>query len=172
MSHLVVPRKDGFTHACGRVVRVDLSTWSINEMHAPELLDHVRRTITTFVDISLVGRGRGFHYSPHAEAIEAAGRMLGAPADGNLDQTQTEAVSKPATHHPGVVFAYENLEDAEDEAYITGVKGPVFEIFEIEFEQAVKATHDQEATLGAPPTLLVMTTDILGIKRLGVTRKS
>jgi hypothetical protein len=48
---------------------------------------------------------------------------------------------------------------------------PAFEIFEVEFSGAVKATHNQEATFGSPPTLLITTTDIVGFKRMGDTRK-
>lgn len=140
-------------------------------MHARELLEFIQARIPTFTEVSLLGAGRGFHYTPHAEAITRAGRFLGAPIDENLDQTQTEAVSRPATSDPGVVFAYENLSDAEDEAYIGGHEGPDFEIFEVEYRSAVKATHDQEAFLEAPPTLLIMTTDVVGFRRLGVTRR-
>jgi hypothetical protein len=86
-------------------------------MHADELLEHVKKTVRTFENVELVGPGRGFHYTPYADAIEKHGRFLGAPIDENLDQTQAGefgAHSPPATHDPGVVFAYNDIESAEE----------------------------------------------------------
>ncbi len=108
----------------------------------------------TFIDCSLLGPGRAFHYTSHGQEIEAARRFFGAPINANLDQTQMTIPSPAATADPGVVFAYADLQSAIDEAFGD-------QVYEIEYSAAVQATHQQEAgSGGAPPTILVVNRDI------------
>lgn len=139
-------------------------------MTAAELLEFITSDIPTFIDTSLVSGSRAYHYTPHADAIAAAGKFFGAPITGNLDQTQTTLHPEPADCDPGVVFCYEILDTAAEEAFVCDNGGPTYEIFEIEFKCAVRALHRQEAARGATHSLLVLTTDIISYRRLGVTK--
>lgn len=85
---------------------------------------------------------------------------MGAPIDKNLDKTQLSVISKPAAHDLGVVFAYEDLKAAKEEGFGC-------DIIELEFSKAVKARHKQEASLGAPQSLLILNTDITAFKKIG-----
>ncbi|MFC1574855.1 hypothetical protein ACFL3Z_02125 [Gemmatimonadota bacterium] len=129
-------------------------------MTAKEIADFLRAQVPTFQDIEVLSTGRAFHYTPHADRIEAFGRFLGAPLTVNIDRTQDRPESPQATSDPGVVFAYAALSDAVEEGFNT-------EIFEISYQSAVRATHSQEAELGAPPTILISSSEISECRRLG-----
>ncbi|NQS97057.1 MAG: hypothetical protein HQ591_01240 [candidate division Zixibacteria bacterium] len=103
-------------------------------MNAEKLKTFIKNKIPTFDNVGVIGPGTAFHYTMHAEAILADGRFYGAPIDENLDKTQTSLVSKQAKADPGVVFAYELIEDAKEEGF--GCK-----IFKIKYNKAVYAIH-------------------------------
>lgn len=138
-------------------------------MTARELLDHIETNVKTFTNCKLLGAGVAYHYTNHLAAIEAHGGFLGAPIDSNLAQTQVSIPSKPATHNPGVVFAYEDVEEAKLEG------GKKCDIVEITYSAAVEATHEQEAEWAdAPPCILMLTSNIVSYKlvRAAVSRPS
>lgn len=124
-------------------------------MSAQELLAHIESNVKTFTDCKLLGSGVAYHYTNHFAAIEERDGFLGAAIDNNLDQTQVTIPSKAAAHDPGVVFAYEDVEEAKLEG------GKKCDIVEIRYAAAVEATHAQEAEWAeAPPSILILTTDI------------
>ncbi|PCJ86744.1 MAG: hypothetical protein COA57_05910 [Flavobacteriales bacterium] len=128
-------------------------------MTAEELRDFISSNILTFDNLKIIENGVAYHYTTHFDKIEKTGKFLGAPIDKNLDQTQVTLPSKPATNDLGVVFAYLDEEETRDE-------GCDCDIVEIEFTKALKATHVQEATLGAPDTILILNTDIKNYKNI------
>lgn len=128
-------------------------------MTASELLAHITTNVPVFENCTLLGEGKAFHYTTHLDAINAYGGFKGAPIDNDLDQTQGRVPSDPATHDPGVVFAY--LDETE-----TRAEGKNCDILEISFRAAVQATHSQEVTLGAPDTILILNTDITGHRKI------
>lgn len=123
-------------------------------MTSEELQDFIKTNIPTFDNFQIIENGIAYHYTSHFEKILAFGKFLGAPINNNLDQTQLTLVSKPATHDPGVVFAYLNIEDTKEEGFGC-------DVVEIEFKKALRATHTQEASIGAPDTILIMTSEIV-----------
>lgn len=128
-------------------------------MTVEKLKDFIVSNIRTFEDVEIMGEGVAFHYTKHFDKIESLGNFLGAEIDNNLDQTQLKLTSDPATHSPGVVFAYLDEGDSREEGFGC-------DIVEVEFKGAVKATHGQEKTLGAPPTILILNTDIIRFTKL------
>jgi hypothetical protein len=134
-------------------------------MIAEELATFIARNVPTFRVLEVVGPGVGFHYTYYSDAIERSGRFFGAPIDEELDRTQFSLASVPAKHDPGVVFAYENFADAAEEGWGC-------EVYEIQYKKAVLASHMQEELLGAPPTLLILTSEISSFKHLGTHGKS
>jgi hypothetical protein len=134
--------------------------FSSRHMTAHELAAHLLKNVSTFRQPRVIGPGVAYHYSPHRMLIESTGCFLGAPLDTNLDFTQSELVSAPAKHDPGVVFAYVERGDAADEGFGC-------ELFELRYRAAVLAEHIQEAALGAPETVLILTSDIESFECLG-----
>lgn len=124
-------------------------------MTAELLAEFIQINIPTFDNIKILGEGVAFHYTSHYDKIEANKKFLGAAIDINLDQTQITLPSPPATNDPGVVFAYIDEEEARAEG------GEKCTIVNIRFNKAVQATHIQEATMGAPDTILILTSDIV-----------
>lgn len=107
--------------------------------------------------------GRSYHYTVHWQNIQTTGGFLGAPISRNLDQTQTDLQSSPATDANGVVFTYADMQDAIEEGFVV----PGSELIEIDYKEAVQATHSQEATLGAPPSILILVPNIVGYRIVG-----
>ena len=122
-------------------------------MSVEELSEFISQNINTFSNLKIIGKGVAYHYTSHLDKIKKSGKILGAPIDINLDQTQITYPSRPATIDPGVVFAYLEEKDAREEGFNC-------DILEIEFNRAIRATHIQEAALGAPDTILILNTDI------------
>ena len=133
-------------------------------MKVTELKNFVLNNVHTFDHLKIIKNGVAYHYTSYYDKIEKAGRFLGAPIDKNLDQTQLTIPSKQATCTPGVVFAYLDKKDAEEEGFDC-------DIIEIEFCNALQATHVQEVTLGAPDTILIINTDIKKFKKITNTNK-
>jgi hypothetical protein len=139
-------------------------------MTAVQLLAFIEQRIPTFTDLNLLGAGCAFHYTANANAIDASGKFFGAPIDENLDKKQTALHSPPATSDPGVVFGYLKPSDAVEEGFGC-------EIYEIHFREAVSCIHSQEDAFSAehaegepfdyPPTIMILTSDIMHFKRLG-----
>jgi len=125
-----------------------------------ELVGFVKACIPTFVEVRRIGPGSAFHYTSHADAIDRCGKFCGAPITPNLDRTQGGLTSNPASSDPDVVFAYLNINDTAEE----GSGCIVYEIF---FDEAVWAWHIQEKELGAPPTILILTSAITSFRRIG-----
>jgi hypothetical protein len=123
-------------------------------MTTEELQDFIKTNIPTFDNFQIIENGIAYHYTSHLEKILGMGRLLGAPINIDLDQTQMTLVSKPATHDPGVVFGYLNIEDSKEEGFGC-------DIVKIEFRKALQVTHIQEASIGAPDTILILTSEIL-----------
>src|SRR5437899_1344091 len=109
-------------------------------MTASDLLAYVRTNVQNFGDVKLLEHGKAFHYTNHADDIEAAKKFLGAPIDQNLDCRQQDIPSPKATHELGVIFAYQDLAETAGEAVVGDKVGrnlgrtfPESEIFKIEF---------------------------------------
>lgn len=129
-------------------------------MTADEVRQYIEEHVPNFINVKLRGPGVAYHYTPHADAIIAASRFLGAPLTVDLDRTQQEQANSPvAIHDPGVVFAYEDVEEARGE-------GAGLDVLEITYSAAVEALHEQEAWLEAPPTILIVSTDIIAFKKV------
>ena len=118
-------------------------------MNTQELSDYIRANIPTFQNIRIVGEGTAFHYTNHYLAIVEYGGFKGHSIDNNLDRTQMTIPSVPASDLQGVVFAYENLEDAIEEGWEC-------DIIEISYSEAIIATHSQEALFDAPDTVIIL----------------
>jgi hypothetical protein len=129
-------------------------------MDVEELLKFICSNIKTFASPTLIKNGVAYHYTNHYDKIIDSDGFLGAPIDENLDKTQITIPSKPATHSPGVVFAY--LDEAESRR-----EGFGCDIIMIKFKEAISATHAQEASLGqVPNTILILNTDIQCFEKL------
>ncbi len=140
-------------------------------MNTIELLEHIKQAVKNFKDPKIIESGRAYHYTSNWDLIKSTGKFLGAPIDENLDHTQSSLKSPPASNDPGVVFCYEEYEEAKEE-------GMGSQMIEIQFESAIKAMHGQESDLGdltnaflsdlgaevqlnhTPYTLLILTTCI------------
>ena len=133
-------------------------------MTAQDIAAYIRSYVPNFVDVEILSSGTAYHYTTHADQINADGRFLGAPLTPDLDRTQNNPRSPQATNDPGVVFAYENINDAVDEGFNQM-------IVEISYSAAVRATHEQEAALdydaGAPPTILISSNEIVSFRIVG-----
>ena len=136
-------------------------------MDAEELEKFILNNIPTFVDIERLGPGVAYHYTDHGRSIACDGRIRGAPIDRNLDRTQVTIPSVPATEENGVVFAYADRRHAVEEGSISAN----CEVIELRYRSAVLAAHGQEGSLGAPPTLLILTSDITDFKNIGLCRE-
>lgn len=110
-------------------------------MNTEELLEYLKQEVKTFINLEIIEEGIAYHYTNHFSKIEKDKKFLGAEINKNLDKTQQELISKPATNDPGVVFAYENLEDAIEEGFDC-------DIIEIKYKKAISANHTQENELG------------------------
>jgi len=135
-------------------------------MNSNELKIFIENKIPTFTDVKLLdGAGFAYHYTPHKDKIIKSGKFLGAPIDINLDKTYEKIDPEPAKHDPGVVFGYPNLEITKK----LGKYGKC-DFFEIEYKSAVSAIHDHERKLGeiagieTPPTICILTNDIIGFR--------
>ncbi len=141
-------------------------------MEPEELLEYLTESVPNFLNPELIEHeGECFHYTENWRVIEAEGVFKGAPVNQELDQTQNvefELVDD------GVVFGYDNLEDAREEGYGCS-------IVKIRYRKAIRALHESENNLGdlfaeaavgtemeglldtggAPPTLLILAADIL-----------
>jgi hypothetical protein len=135
-------------------------------MTANELANFLREKVPTFEEVVVVGQGTGYHYTPYVADIEVAGKLIGAPINGELDRTQVDELPSRATNDPGVIFAYPEFDAARDEAH-GGTYAAQFVVLELNYREAVAAYHAQERALDPelPPTLLILTTDIVGFKR-------
>ena len=136
---------------------------------AQQLKEFVERYVRVFTEVQLLDKGEAFHYTPHAETISKSGRILGAPIDNNLAGTQRTSSSQPAKHDPGVIFAYPTIEKAVEQ-------GLDFEILRIAYTKAISATHSLEAQYAKygvqiAPTVLILTTDVISLVRLGPARR-
>ena len=109
-------------------------------MSTEELLEYLKKEVPTFTELEIVENGKAYHYTKHFDKIEKIGKFLGAEINSNLDKTQNSLISKPATNDPGVVFAYSNFSDAEEEGFDC-------DILEIEYNKAILANHSQENSL-------------------------
>lgn len=137
-------------------------------MDANTIASYLKQAVPTFEGVEVAGPGVAYHYTVHADAIESLGRFLGAPLTPDLDRTQNTTAPNVARSDPGVVFAYDDLSEAAEEGDAARyVYGREAEVVEIHYSGAVRATHVQEASLGAPPTLLISTAEIIRFKRLG-----
>lgn len=123
----------------------------------------------------LVTEGECFHYSNHWDKIQTSNKFKGAKIDKELDQTQNIDYLGEAKEDVGVVFAYENLQDARDEGF-------GLDIIKIKYSTAIKAMHKAEFELGeatkkaalaqgidmshvnTPHTILLLTTDIISFE--------
>jgi hypothetical protein len=138
-------------------------------MTTAELRDFVRQKIPVFKDVIALGRGTGFHYTPHRTAIKAFGRFLGGPVSPHVHQTQKSEISELATDPNGVVFAYPTLTAAVWE-------GLGKDIYLIRYTSAVSAI--QSADQGAAgkqtakdPNLMILANEIVGFEYLGPARQ-
>ena len=133
---------------------------------------YLRQYVPTFQGIELVGPGRAYHYTVHADKITQRGMFLGAALSTELDHTQSMTEPNIAACDPGVVFAYEALAEAAEEGDNAGIlySGTVPEVFELCYSAGVRATHIQELQLDAPPTILISSSEITSFKRLGKCR--
>lgn len=105
----------------------------------------------TLIEPEILGPGVAYHYTPHADAIMAAGKFLGTPLVPNLNPAQTldrrpwVMPPPPAVHDPGIVFAYKRLQDAQD-------RGRGYAILRIKYTGAVEALNQKQvAALGEEP---------------------
>jgi hypothetical protein len=130
-------------------------------MDNSELAEYIENNIPTFINIRVIDEGVAYHYTNHSEAILNSEGFKGHIIDNNLDQTQLTIISKPATDSEGVVFGYQKIEDAIEE-------GVDCDVFEIKFSKAVIASHSQEATLGAPDTVLILCNDIISFQKMEI----
>ena len=140
-------------------------------MTATQLREFIESRVQTYTDVKVLGAGSAFHYTANADAIDATGKFFGAPIDENLDKTQITLHSPMAKSDPGVVYGYLKLSDSMEEGFGC-------EIYEIRYHEAVSAIHSQEKVLSAmssggevtdyPATILILTSDIIDFKRLGL----
>jgi hypothetical protein len=128
-------------------------------MTTEELLEFIRLNVPTFTNLRIIGHGVAYHYTDHYEAILQSGKLKGHPINENLDMTQNTIPSIPSIDEKGVLFAYLKLEDAKEEGFGC-------DILEVEFSSAILATHSQEATLGAPDTVIILCENILSFKKV------
>lgn len=128
-------------------------------MTPEEVATYITENVPIFTNVELIDEGVAYHYTEHADAIQEAGKFLGVGLNKEIDRTQSNFMSQPATEDPGVVFGYENIQGAVQEAY-----GAV--VIEIRFLRAVRALHSQEAALGAPKSVLIVNTDITTFTRI------
>ncbi len=129
-----------------------------------ELMDLIQSGKTSFVNPQELPAGKAFHYTQHKEAIENKG-FLGRKLGNDIGYTQDKLVSDPATEPDGLVYAYEDINDALDEG---GAGATNTDIFEISYSKAIRAIHAKEAQeYEAPPTVLIMAPDITGFKFIG-----
>jgi hypothetical protein len=123
-------------------------------MNPEQLLTFIQQNVPVFINARIVSHGIAYHYTDHYLSIVEYGGFLGHPINENIDNTQITIPSNPASDPNGVVFAYENLFDAQEE-------GAGSEIIEISFQSAIITTHSQEAALGAPDTVIILCGDIV-----------
>ncbi len=140
-------------------------------MTTEELLTYLTNYVPNFLTPEVIeGPFECYHYTSNLKAIIQEG-FKGAPINEDLDQTQN--VGSPVVDG-GVVFAYENLQDAKDEGYGC-------DILKILCKRAIKTLHSAEDNLGqmmsdalasqgmafepgeneTPLTLLILTQDII-----------
>lgn len=136
-------------------------------MSAEELKIFIETNIPTFQNLEIIENGTAYHYTSHYDKILELGKFLGAPIDENLDKTQITLISPPASSDPGVIFAYLDISATKEEGSAAKEEGFNCDIIEINFSEAVKATHIQEASIGAPDTVLILNTDITYHKKIG-----
>lgn len=103
-------------------------------MNTEEFLIFIKKYVPTFNNPRIVGKGFAFHYTNHYELIEANKKLKGHPINQNIDKTQVTIPSKLATDENGVVFAYQDIEDAKEEGFGC-------DIIRIEYNSAIIATH-------------------------------
>lgn len=145
-------------------------------MTTEELLYFLKQNVNGFTDSRIVRNDFCYHYTSHWDSINNIG-FLGAPIDENLDKTQNETYSPPAESNPGVVFAYENINDARDEGFGC-------DIIKIKYKSAISATHTQEEQLSNltndslkkigiepdvsphPKTILILNNEIIGFNKV------
>lgn len=123
-------------------------------------MQFVADNVPTLQSLQALGPGAAYHYTGRWNEIQACGKLLGAPIDQNLDHTQETLNSPPAMHDPGVVFAYSELTDA----YMEGFS---LDVIRIHYASALQASHVQEATCDAPPTILILTGEVVGFDYVG-----
>lgn len=138
-------------------------------MKATKIAEYIAKNIPTFRDVEIIGPGVAYHYSRHADEINAHG-FLGAALSPNLDFTQSAVENQKATEKPGVVFCYESLEETAEEGdcckYVFLGCNP--KVFKINFTAGVRAIHVQESFLEAPPTILISTEEIESFECFGL----
>lgn len=137
-------------------------------MRSTDIERYLKESVTSFRDAVVIGPGTAYHYTVHAQAIIESGKLLGAPLNTNLDQTQDPNGPHVARCDPGVVFAYSELAFAAEvgDAARLAYPGCCPEVIEVQYSSAVKAIHSQEAALDAPPTILISSAEIFSYRRL------
>lgn len=141
-------------------------------MEVAELLEFLVKNVPNFENPELVEQeGECYHYTENWKSIKMDGTFKGAPVNEDLDRTQNMNFDLVDS---GVVFGYDSIKDAQDE-------GLGFEIVKIRYRKAIRALHKAEDRLGeffanaaietpmegllyssgAPPTLLILTEDII-----------
>lgn len=151
-------------------------------MTTEELLKYLNTNVPNFKNPEIISSGVAYHYTSHADIIISTNQILGVPLNKDLDRTQQSLKSKPATNNPGVVFAYEDIEDAKEEGFGCS-------ILKIEFNSAIKVMHGQESDLSSstndlmksmgldidldlnehPHTLIILNTEIEKIELINKT---
>jgi hypothetical protein len=114
---------------------------------------YIRKYVPAFTVVKKLGDGSCYHYTQHIYAILTDGMLKGVHPNPNMDCSQHGTTSIPATKHPGILFGYDKYTDATEEGFNC-------DIVKIEYSKAIMVEHVQEALLGAPPTIVVVTTDI------------
>ncbi|MDA9554919.1 hypothetical protein N9R54_01675 [Pelobium sp.] len=111
-------------------------------MNASELYSFLIKEVPNFENPEIIlDEGECYHYTPHWQKIKEQNKFKGAKIDCNLDQTQMINYLGEATELEGVVFAYEDLNDAREEGF-------GLDIIKIRYRAAIKALHKAEDALG------------------------
>ncbi|MEI6347260.1 MAG: hypothetical protein WCP69_04850 [Bacteroidota bacterium] len=126
-----------------------------------ELLRYIKTHVPNFSNPKIISSGVAYHYTMHSDLIQKDGRIKGRIIDENIDCSQNDFVSIPATENNGVVFAYESLVESKLEAFVLPEDKQRIKIIKNDYNSAVYANHQQEVDYtGAPPTIIILAHEI------------
>jgi len=151
-------------------------------MKVVDFKDYLINNVPSFKTPQIIEEGECYHYTIHWEKIKKENKFKGAEININLDRTQRINPNGTAQYDIGIVFGYEEIEEAKFE-------GTNADIIKIRYKKAISSLHKEEANSEAitsqakargyemtkeminliknyrtPKTILILTTDIISFE--------